>query len=98
MRTTLDLPDETFRQLKAQAALNGLKLKELVTQLIQRGLAAGVTAPMPEQPSGPPPTAIARVEGSPLTPALTNEQLHAILEDQELEHYQKVLPPSGGAK
>lgn len=98
MRTTLDLPDETFRQLKAQAALNGLKLKELVTQLIQRGLAAGVTAPMPEQPSGPPPVAIARVDGRQLTPALTNEQLYAILEDQELEQYQKVLQPSGGAK
>ena len=40
MRTTLDLPDETFRQLKSQAALSGLKLKELVTQLIQRGLTA----------------------------------------------------------
>jgi hypothetical protein len=49
MRTTLDLPDDTFRQLKAQAALNGMKLKELVTQLIQRGLAAGVSA----SPSAP---------------------------------------------
>ena len=48
MRTTLDLPDETFRQLKAQAALRGLELKELVTQLIQRGLATGVNAPSPE--------------------------------------------------
>ena len=33
MRTTLDLPDETFRRLKAQAALRGFKLKELVAQL-----------------------------------------------------------------
>ena len=40
MRTTLDLSDETFRQLKAQAALSGLKLKDLVTQFIERGLAA----------------------------------------------------------
>ena len=38
MRTTLDLPDETFRQLKVQAALRGLKLKGLVTQFIERGL------------------------------------------------------------
>jgi hypothetical protein len=38
MRTTIDLPDETFRQLKARAALNGLKLKDLVTQLVERGL------------------------------------------------------------
>jgi len=53
MRTTLDLPDETFRQLKARAALSGLKLKDLVTQFIERGLAesqaraasGGTTAP-----------------------------------------------------
>jgi hypothetical protein len=64
MRTTLDLPDETFRQLKAQAALNGMKLKELVTQLIQRGLAAGVTDPKSLQPPDPPPIAIKRVAGT----------------------------------
>jgi hypothetical protein len=34
MRTTLDLPDETFRRLKAEAALRGYKLKELVAQFI----------------------------------------------------------------
>ena len=33
MRTTLDLPDETFRRLKAQAALRGHKLKELVVDI-----------------------------------------------------------------
>ena len=60
MRTTLDLPDETFRQLKSQAALKGMKLKELVTQLIERGLAAGVTANQAAQPPGPPPVAIKR--------------------------------------
>jgi hypothetical protein len=41
MRTTIDLPDETFRQLKARAALSGLKLKDLVTQMIESGLAEG---------------------------------------------------------
>jgi hypothetical protein len=65
MRTTLDLPDDTFRQLKAQAALNGMKLKELVTQLIERGLAAGVTAPKPARPPDPPPIAIQRFAATP---------------------------------
>jgi hypothetical protein len=41
MRTILDLPDETFLQLKAQAALNGVRLKELLTQLMQRRIQAG---------------------------------------------------------
>ncbi|MFA7242902.1 MAG: hypothetical protein WC091_22580 [Sulfuricellaceae bacterium] len=47
MRTTLDLPDETFHQLKAQAALCGMKLKELVAQFIERGLAAGANPSPP---------------------------------------------------
>jgi hypothetical protein len=94
MRTTLDLPDETFRQLKAQAALNGLKLKELVTQLIQRGLAAGVTPPDPapldqarlaaRRVSYPIP--IARESDGSVTPYLSNAVLYAILDDEDLTH------------
>lgn len=87
MLTTLDLPDETFRQLKAQAALRGLKLKELVTQLIQRGLPAGANAPLPQQQ----PTAmvvasvltypipIAREADGTVTPCLRNAALQAVL-------------------
>lgn len=41
MRTTIDIPDELFRQAKAQAALEGTTLKELVT----RGLRLAMEAP-----------------------------------------------------
>jgi hypothetical protein len=34
MRTTVDIPDVLFRQAKAQAALRGLKLKDLVLKAI----------------------------------------------------------------
>jgi hypothetical protein len=99
MRTTLDLPDETFRQLKAQAALSGLKLKELVTQLIQRGLAAGVPATAAPLVPVSPPIAIERVAGSPLTPALTNAQLQALLDDQDVAQVQRVRQqPSAASK
>ena len=40
MRTTLDLPDDLLRQLKAQAALEGTTLKQLVLTLIERGMNA----------------------------------------------------------
>ena len=102
MRTTLDLPDETFRQLKAQAALNGLKLKELVTQLIQHGLAAGVTQPAPVQARrplsaamgrDPYPIPIARDADGTVTPYLTNAELYALLDDEDLAQYQRVLSP-----
>lgn len=102
MRTTLDLPDETFRQLKAQAALNGLKLKELVTQLIQRGLDTGVTQRDASQQhsrlSGataraPYPIPIAREADGTVTPYLTNAELHALLDDEDLAHCHRVLSP-----
>jgi hypothetical protein len=32
MRTTVDLPDELFRRAKAEAALRGRKLKDLVAE------------------------------------------------------------------
>lgn len=116
MRTTLDLPDETFRQLKAQAALNGMKLKELVTQLIQQGLAAGSTQPTllrerhaltvaigrlsaaptaaVQAPSYPIP--IAREADGTVTPYLSNAQLQAILDDEDVAQYQRVLSGATG--
>lgn len=38
MRTTLDLPDELFRQVKAKAAVTGTTIKELLTRYVERGL------------------------------------------------------------
>jgi hypothetical protein len=38
MRTTVDLPDDLYRQAKATAALRGLKLKELITAFVEEGL------------------------------------------------------------
>lgn len=40
MRTTVDLPDGLYRQIKARAALEGLPVKALVGRLLQRGMAA----------------------------------------------------------
>src|SRR5438094_260155 len=38
MRTTIDLPDELLRRTKAAAALQGLKLKDLIRMFVERGL------------------------------------------------------------
>jgi hypothetical protein len=38
MRTTLDLPDDLFRQVKAKAALEGATLKAMLTRYIESGL------------------------------------------------------------
>ncbi len=38
MRTTLDLPDELFRRVKAKAALQGSSLKEMLMRYMENGL------------------------------------------------------------
>jgi hypothetical protein len=38
MRTTVDLPDTLFRRAKAEAALRGIKLKDLVLQALSQEL------------------------------------------------------------
>lgn len=35
MKTTLDLPDETFRQAKARAALRGIPMRQFVTEALE---------------------------------------------------------------
>ncbi len=38
MKTTIDLPDELLRQVKICAAEDGRKLKDLLAEIIERGL------------------------------------------------------------
>lgn len=47
MRTTIDLPEDLFRQVKAKAALEGAKLKDLLTRYVENGL----RQPSPSQAS-----------------------------------------------
>lgn len=48
MRTTIDLPDPLYRQLKAHAALQGVPMKDVVLAFVERGLRAPVGAAEPE--------------------------------------------------
>jgi plasmid stability protein len=43
MKTTIELPDELFRALKVRAASEGRLLKDVMTEVVRRGL----TAPEP---------------------------------------------------
>lgn len=43
MRTTLELPDSLFKHLKTRAAMEGSTLRDLVVQLVERGLQAPAT-------------------------------------------------------
>ena len=51
MRTTVDLPDDLYRAIKARAALAGLKVRELMAQYLTEGLRAAEVGDRPERAS-----------------------------------------------
>lgn len=79
MRTTIDLPDTLYRQLKARAALEGRPVKVLVGDLLQRGLAASETPAQTGQTRSLPPTVA--VSGSFPMRDPTNAALFELLDD-----------------
>jgi hypothetical protein len=80
MRTTLDLPDELFRQVKARAAVKGTTIKTLLTRYIENGLR------QPEKPqTGPRERSklpVIKRRGKGVIPNLTPE-MQARLEEGE---------------
>jgi hypothetical protein len=60
MRTTIELPDPLYRQVKAQAALEGVPMKALVRRLVERGMAAPAEPPIPSARSSLPTLSIGR--------------------------------------
>ena len=91
MRTTIDLPDPLFREIKTRAAQQGVKLKDLVTKYIESGLRGGSPAAPPNHRREPLPVAIPREPDKPLTPSLSNRELAAILEQDDLA---RLEPPA----
>lgn len=51
MKTTIEMPDDLFRRVKAAAALQGLSMKEWLTNLLGRevGTGTGLRTPTPSQ-------------------------------------------------
>jgi hypothetical protein len=91
MRTTIELPDELLRRVKARAALDGLTLKDLITRYVADGLALGTRVGIG---GGNAPTARPRrsdvpvmipARGRRLT-ALTNAEVQVLLDAEEAAH------------
>ena len=62
MKTTLEIPDDLFRQMKAAAALRGIKLRDFVTDAISGHLARMETIDSRWAQRLPPPPRVARSE------------------------------------
>jgi plasmid stability protein len=86
MKTTLDIPDELMREVKIRAIDENRKLKDMIADLLRKGL---------DQPEGEPaPSPIRnRVKlpifhtshAAPTGEELTPERIHEILLEQEVD-------------
>ena len=89
MKTTLEIPDTVFKQIKARAALEGIKLKDIVADALDLYLrsprevskAKGNQCPFP----------IVRGKGGPLLRKLNAEAIAAIEEEEDLQSYGRSL-------
>ena len=80
MRTTLDLPDPLMRELKARAALEGVKLKAYLARMVEADLhrpALGRSEPVRS-----PAPVFHRKAAKPM-PALSNARLNALIDAQD---------------
>lgn len=80
MRTTLDLPDPLMRELKARAALEGVKLKDYFAKIAQIALQRPVATTA--EPQRSPVPVFRRTNAKPM-PTLSNAQLYAALDVQD---------------
>jgi hypothetical protein len=80
MRTTLELPDSLFKHLKTRAAMEGSTLRDLVVQLVERGLQAPATSEPDAAPASLPSIRL----GSPMAlqaREFSNANLSALLDE-----------------
>lgn len=86
MRTTIDLPEELFRQAKAQAALDGTTLKDLMARFVEQGLRrmSSRTAPRPQRS----PIPVVRAATGTAIPALDNSELYRLLDEEEANRHE----------
>ena len=83
MRTTLDLPDPLFREVKVRAAQSGLKLKELLTSYIEAGLRA---RPVPPNQLKREPLPTLRAPTGGAARCLSNAELQELMDKDDHEN------------
>jgi hypothetical protein len=80
MRTTLDLPDPLMREVKARAALEGVKLKDYFAKIVQAALQRPVGVPATTGRSPVP--VFHRANAKPIA-SMSNAQLNALMDAED---------------
>lgn len=85
MRTTIDIPDDLYRTLKARAGLTGVTLRQLLQRLIEQSLhSPGAGALLPKRHDPPP--VIVPPRGV-LIPAVSRADLRRVEEEEDEAKY-----------
>jgi len=90
MRTTIDIPEDLFREAKTRAVQQGTTLKNLMTQYIRSGLHEQSTASIHPGCRESPPVMIPRTSDTPYNKACSNSDLQALLDEEEIESARSV--------
>jgi hypothetical protein len=94
MKTTLDLPEELVREMKIRAAREGRKLRDVATEIIQRGISSTEPTIKPKGKR----VKLPFFQGKkPINPAdeLTPDKIHDILMNQEIEWLNEINETAG---
>ena len=83
MKTTIEISDDLFRQAKAQAALQGIQLRDLVEHGLRLAMETPQTAANGKR------TAFPLIKGSGDAPTLTDEQVAAVMAAIEAEEIER---------
>ncbi len=86
VRTTLELPDELYRSLKARAALSGVPLRLLVQRLIEHGLGSAVNLQRDLPRRREPPPVIIPARGIVIPALAPTERVRIEEEEDEVKH------------
>lgn len=90
MRTTIDLPDLLLKHLKARAALEGRTLRDLVVELVEKGLNAREAIDPQQRFLARPLFGSGAPSDMPLH-QLSNAQLHALAYKDEDERARQFM-------
>lgn len=91
MKTTLEIPDELYREAKARAAMENRKIKDLVAEGIRLVLERSTSAA--ERPVGkrPSPFPLIHGRGGPLLKILDNKLIARLQEEEDIEQARRAL-------
>jgi hypothetical protein len=91
MKTTLEIPDDLYREAKAKAAMENRKIKDLIAEGIRLVLEQSASATKPPVRKRPSPFPLIHGKGGPLLKILDNKLIAQLQEEEDIERARRAL-------